>query len=398
VESLRTNPLRTVLSTLGVIVGVAALVAILSIGDTLERFSREQIESTTDLLSIQILTRTTDRVDGIVVARSEPKVLHPADIEALQVALGSRARVTLHVIASSWVSVEGDSTTVAALVAATLPSSLDVLGSERVAGRFLVDADVADSAQVATLSQNLAARLAGGAPVESVVGSMLVVQGRPFRIVGVLGKSADGGASIVYVPLTVTLPALDGKYPEARVQATTIEEVESVREEVVQWLGGRFGDVESNFSVVSSQNRVVQAARAMMVFKLAMGAIAGISLLVGGIGIMNILLASVSERTREIGVRKSAGARRSDILTQFLAESVTITGIGAAIGVVLGLLASVVVTALIRTWTEAPVRATFTWTTVVVAAVAAIVVGLVFGTYPARRAAALSPSDAMRYE
>jgi putative ABC transport system permease protein len=136
----------------------------------------------------------------------------------------------------------------------------------------------------------------------------------------------------------------------------------------------------------------------MLVFKLALGAITGISLLVGGIGIMNVLLASVSERTREIGVRKAAGARYSDVLVQFLAESVSITGAGALAGVVVGVVGSFGVTAIIRMVTEAPMKTTFTWWSILLAAAAALLVGLVFGTYPARKAARLSASDAMRYE
>ena len=136
----------------------------------------------------------------------------------------------------------------------------------------------------------------------------------------------------------------------------------------------------------------------MLVFKLVMGAIAGISLLVGGIGIMNILLASVAERTREIGIRKAAGARQRHVLLQFLAESVAITGIGSVLGVILGLAGAFGITAGIRHLTDAPLYAAFTWQSVAVAAAAALLVGLVFGTYPARRAARLSPIEASRHE
>lgn len=130
-----------------------------------------------------------------------------------------------------------------------------------------------------------------------------------------------------------------------------------------------------------------------------MGAVTCISLLVGGIGIMNVMLASVSERTREIGIRKAVGARRADVRSQFLAESVAISGFGSAIGVALGLAASFGITAVMRARVSGmEIHASVSWSTILVAVASAAIVGLVFGTYPARRAARLDPIDAIRHE
>jgi putative ABC transport system permease protein len=170
---------------------------------------------------------------------------------------------------------------------------------------------------------------------------------------------------------------------------------DSVRSYFQRRTGGARGSVD----IATYRLRAEQTAKAILIFKLLMGAITGISLLVGGIGIMNVLLASVTERTREIGIRKAAGARQRDILMQFLAESVAITGLGGAIGVVLGLLMSFGVTTAIRALASAPfVRSSVSWSTVVAAAMASVAIGLAFGTYPARRAARLSPIDAIRHE
>ena len=151
-------------------------------------------------------------------------------------------------------------------------------------------------------------------------------------------------------------------------------------------------------NVVANSTRVEQLTQALLVFKILMGAITSVSLLVGGIGIMNVLLAAVVERTREIGIRKATGARNRDILVQFLAESVTITSVGAAIGVVLGLGIAFLAAAIMRMQTQAPVHAAVSVSTIVVAAVASIVVGITFGLYPALRASRLSPIDAIRHE
>ncbi|MEJ2504204.1 MAG: ABC transporter permease [Gemmatimonadota bacterium] len=204
----------------------------------------------------------------------------------------------------------------------------------------------------------------------------------------------------VHVPLSeATRGALEGRDRVASlaIRASRVEDVEPIRGMVEGWVTDRFGDAD-DFEVTSSQSMAAQARQGMLVFKLVMGSIAGISLLVGGIGIMNILLASVFERTREIGIRKASGARQADIRLQFLAEAVTITGAGSVIGVLIGLSGAFAITAGIRHLTEAPVQAAVTWGSILVAAVAALGVGLVFGTYPARRAARLSPIEAIRHE
>jgi putative ABC transport system permease protein len=399
IHSLRANPLRTMLSTLGVIIGVASLVAILSIGDSLERFSREQIEQTTDLQTIQISSVTTDFVDGVRLKRENPVLLRQRDAAALTALLDDRADVGLIQTGSAWLTLEGDTARHAVLVSAVTSSMGKMGDAEIIAGRFLEDADTSAVPAHTVITSSLAAKLDDDPA--ALVGRRVRILDDSLLLVGVMGGPEGSRSSRMLVPFGLTserLKMLADKAPVAIVRARRIEDVEELRVAIESWLESRFGSAEDLFSVATSQARVAQARRAMLVFKLALGAITGISLLVGGIGIMNVLLASVSERTREIGVRKAAGARYSDVLVQFLAESVSITGAGALVGVVVGVIGSFGVTAIIRMITEAPMKTTFTWWSILLAAAAALLVGLVFGTYPARKAARLSASDAMRYE
>jgi putative ABC transport system permease protein len=403
-DTLRANPLRTFLSTLGVMIGVAALVAILALSDGLERYSRQQIEDTTDLQTIVLATKSVDVVDGVAIRRDDPVEFSEADARELAGALlPISARATVFAIGSGWAVAATDTLRHATLVTATTPAAEPMLPRPVAAGRFLVSADVANDSSVAVVSATLAEALYPGRDPAHALRKQFRWNDSAWRIVGVLADAPGDRVNRAWIPITAENALLLD--PEGRrsasigVRVETVESLPEATAAIEAWLAGRFGTSwTERVRVDSNRRRVAQVRQAMLVFKLVLGAIAGISLLVGGIGIMNVLLASVSERTREIGMRKAAGARGRDISRQFLIESLAISGVGSLLGILLGMGGAGVVAAIVRRLTEAPVQAAFTWQSVAFAAGAALIVGLVFGTWPARRAAGLSPIEALRHE
>lgn len=408
-RTLRANPLRTVLSTLGVVMGVASLVAVLAIGDGVEEFARSQLRSTTDLQTITVSSITHDVIDHVRVPRTGFPTLTLADGDSLAAALRGVATVSIVATGSARVARAPDSSPRAASVTATVPAAAERMRLEFEAGRFLDDADLRTAARVVVLSHGLAEALAdtqsrSDTRAAALLGRDVEMEAKSFHVIGVLAaeRGMEDRLSAI-VPYTVasdaTIPSAAPEPPILLVRAARVEQVDSVRSRTESWLASRFGAWHGKLRVqTEGALRLRQARQGILIFKLAMGSFAAISLIVGGIGIMNILLASVFERTREIGVRKAIGARRRDILIQFLAESVAISGVGSVIGVVAGLAAAFAATAIMRAKTEAVIFAALTWPTIIVAMAIAIAVGLVAGTYPALRAARLSPIDAIRRE
>lgn len=395
-QTLQQSPLHTLLSTLGIVVGVASLVAILSLGDGMERFARDQIESTTDLQLVVVTPRTTEEIDGIQVLKPSYPTIEPRHATALQEALGPRATVTLALVRGSQVGVP-DGRSHGAILTGTTPTALAVSGDRLVAGRFLETADTSSNEARAVLTTVLVLKIDSLALPASLVGRTVLVDGAPVEVIGVV-RPRRGGSPVLYVPLGSALLRGRARRPVSLLaKATSIEAVSAVRVELEAWLAREFGS-EDDFDIVTNDLRVGQAQRGVLLFKLVMGAITGISIVVGGIGIMNVLLVSITQRTREIGVRRAAGARRTDIMVQFLAESIAISGAGSFLGLALGFATIFTVVPIVRRLTEVPFRAGFSVSTVVVAVIAAIAVGVVFGTYPAWRAANLSPVDAIRHE
>ena len=402
-DTLRANPLRTLLSTLGIIMGVGALVSVLSLGDGMERYAREQIERTTDLQTVSVSPSLFRTVDGQRFPRTDVVDLTRDDADAVATAVGPAGVVNMVLSGQAIVTTLADTTPHATQVVGTLANVVTDLGSPIAAGRFFTDDDVRREAPVVVISTPLASQLAPRRPAALLVGDTIWFHGQPREVIGVLGTAGDDRRTLALMPIgaarSALPPALVGRPTMVAIKARRVEDVPVIRAKVEGWLAKQYGPAwKERVSVATNEARVAQAQQGMLLFKLFMGALTGISLLVGGIGIMNVLLASVIERTREIGIRKAAGAQHRHILLQFLSESVTISGVGSLIGIALGTAAAFGVTAIMRSMTAAQIYAGFSVGTFLVAVLASVFVGLTFGLYPALRAARLSPIDAIHHE
>ena len=401
-DSLRTNPTRTTLSTTGVIIGVAALVAAFSITDGVDLWARALIARESSVQDVSITPRTSTVVAGRTIPVSGYPVLTAEDAERAKNEVPGVAQYALTLTGNA--PVEFMDRRATALLTLSTASLADFTTLEVIAGRFYTQSEVAHSAPVIVLGHRLAQELAGGRDALWLIGRAIKVSGKRREVVGVLAPPAVGPEPdlTAFAPIrggeSLLESSQEARLPTLRLKARSIESVDSLKLQVVNWLAEQYGTRVDKLNVEVGTERLENTRQAMLLTKLLLGLLAGLILAVGGIGIMNVLLAAVAERTREIGIRKAVGARRADIQTQFLVESVTVTGAGSAIGFVVGIIIAQAGTAVFRMWAHAPIYPVMRISTGLLAAGSAILVGLVFGTYPARRAAELMPVEAIARE
>jgi putative ABC transport system permease protein len=402
-QSLSSNKLRSSLTVLGIVIGVAAVISMLSIGQGAKRSITNQVESVgTNLVYI---TPGAIRQGGVNSAGGSAGTLTVSDANALQ-GLPGVVAVAPEVDGRAQVAYLGNNANTR-LVGVT-PDYQSMMNMTLADGSFISQDNVVANSAVVVLGNTVATDLFGS-PI-GAVGQNIMVQGQPFVVVGVLNSKGGTGFlnqdNQIFVPITTAQTRLVGTtffrgadvVNTINVQADSPNDVTTVESEITSVLETRHNVTPGNddFSITSQQAALSAISTVTNTLSIFLGGIAGISLLVGGIGIMNIMLTTVTERTHEIGLRKAIGARKNDILTQFLVEAMMLSLLGGIIGVLLGWgIAQVIGHIQLGGNTITPIVGL---SSILLATLFSMVVGLFFGIYPAARAARLQPVEALRYE
>jgi putative ABC transport system permease protein len=404
--ALRTNKLRSLLTMLGIIIGVGAVIGMLALGNGFRQFLDSQFDQL-GIGSFYVFAGSTDRK---VSAQQEPQ-LSSADAAALAEsgAVPAADGVAAQISRAGQVSSTGKQYTYT--VNGVTPSYFAILPKKLGGGRLYTADEERESARVAVLGGEVAKKLFGVA--SDSVGQRININGVGFEVVGVLdakrGISIGGDPSQgIFVPYSTARDRLFRNQVSSKVdvdflivKARSRDQIDPAIRQVTNLLRERHRLTYQNndFTVLNPQQIADQVGAIIGGFNAFLGLVGGISLLVGGIGIMNIMLVSVTERTKEIGLRKAVGARPRDILFQFLIEAVVLCLFGGAFGVALGYLFSVGGTfVLLNIFQAEGARATVTLGAIAVATIVSSLIGIAFGFFPALYAARLSPIDALRTE
>jgi putative ABC transport system permease protein len=394
-RALRRNKMRSVLTALGIIIGVGAVIAMVSIGNGAKAQVEQQIASLGE--NVILIFSGSITSSGIRTGWGSAGTLKIEDADAIRREVPGVTAVSDEVISTGQVSA-GNQNWFTRIYGES-PEYFDIREWPLAEGAIFTEQDVRSANKVCVIGRTTATQLFGA---ENPVGQILRVKGVPFLITGVLtpkGLSPQGTDQddIVIMPYTSAMKRVIGgtTLRGINVQVASPNDLAPAQQQITQLLRQRHNIVpgrDDDFTVRNQQEIAETATATSRVMTLLLGAIASVSLVVGGIGIMNIMLVSVTERTREIGVRLAVGAHGRDILTQFLIEAVTLSSIGGVIGIVLGLGTSQVLSAVAHWPTLISISS------IAMAFLFSAAVGIFFGFYPARKAAGLDPIEALRYE
>ena len=398
-RALTRNKARSFLTMLGVVIGVGAVIALVAAGEGARAQVVSQFESLgSNLLTVSPFTSFSFSRGGLQTSSTE---LTMDDVEAIEALATSVALVAPTYSGNGTMTYAGETTS--ASVTGVTAEYTTVNNWQLARGRFVTDADNENLAMVVVLGPSMVEELFGSETVNPV-GETVRINRQNYEVIGVLeSKGSTGPMSqddAVMMPLRTAQIKLGGagtkQVSSISVQVRLAEEMDLAQAQLTAILRARHGletGVQDDFRVQNQEDIVESVTETSGTFTTLLASIAAISLVVGGIGIMNIMLVSVTERTREVGLRKAVGAKRGDILLQFLAEAVVLSGIGGLIGVVVGMFAAQIITPMLG-----GTQALVTGESVLLAVTVSLAIGVFFGLYPANRAARLNPIDALRYE
>lgn len=392
--SLIANKLRSLLTMLGIIIGVAAVIALVSIGNGVKQDIEDSISSLGS--NLLVVLPGAPRTPGARSSHGSMKSLKISDYEAIAKLEGVKAASPM--TNGSYVVIYQNKNWTTS-VAGVNSNFQDVNNWTMTSGRFFSDKNVQNRERVAVVGQTVVKNLFAD---EDPVGKEIRVKNIPFRVIGVLKSKGNGTMGndqddTVLIPYTTSMERVEGIDYLRRVYVVAKDDggIDRLQADIENLLRVRHNIKDTNlddFNIQNMKSIMETVAQTTGTFTLFLGAVAAISLVVGGIGIMNIMLVSVTERTREIGVRKALGATYSVIVTQFLIEAVVISLMGGFIGIAFGIGASKVIGMVSGMSTIVSVP------TIIMSFAFSMAIGLIFGIYPARKAAKLNPIDALHYE
>ncbi len=404
-EGIKANKLRSALTMLGIIIGVAAVIVLMSIGTGTQATVTARISS---LGSNLIFIRSGAPQQGNVrQAQGSGVNLTLEDAEALDDPVLAPAVALVAPETSTGGQIIAGNLNVNSRITGVTDTYAEVRNHQVAAGDFISSQNVSSRSLVAVLGSNVATNLF---PEADPVGQAIRINRVQFRVLGVLESKGSTGLGyqddVVLVPITTAMARLSRSRTNSggnsvstiNVQVASEEEIDDAKLQIAEILRVRHRIIgeEDDFTITSQEDTLATLNQITGVFTAFLGSIAGISLLVGGIGIMNIMLVSVTERTREIGIRKAVGARRNDILSQFMVEAIVMSSLGGGGGLAIGVLISHLVSRI--DMNGQPLVTVVSPEIVILAVTVSAAVGLFFGIYPATRAAGLNPIQALRYE
>lgn len=393
--SLTSNKVRTGLTMLGIVIGISSVIAMTAIGNGATQSIQSSIQSIGSNL-VMVMPGATRSFGGPQAARGSAQTLTVADGQAIQSQVSNISAIAFDVSSRGQIVAKGTNSNTS--ITGTTPSYQTVRNVSVADGNFFTDAQVAESAKVAVIGPTTATDLFG---TDEPVGQTIRISGQVFTIIGVTvskgGSTFNSADDAVYVPYTTVQHYLTGNQylSEIDVSAASADTTTQVQNDITTLLLQRHNlsdPTQADFNTMNQSDIIASASSITGTLTVLLAAVAGISLLVGGIGIMNMMLTTVTERTREIGLRKAIGAKRSDISTQFLIESIALTFTGGVIGVILGWAIAFTIAKLGIIQAQVSIGSVF------LAFGVSAAIGIVFGYYPARRASRLNPIEALRYE